>query len=53
MEEKLEYEEWYAEKGDDLWIEYHEIGGNYDQDYEEWLEKKYEEYLEEETLDES
>jgi len=52
VEEKLEYEEWCAENGDELWVKYHEIGANYDQDYEEWVEKKYEEYLEEKEEEE-
>jgi len=37
----IEYEEWYEKYGDELWIIYHEEGANYDQNYEDWCEKKY------------
>jgi len=35
------YEEWYEKHGDELWIIYHEEGANYDTDYEDWCEEKY------------
>ena len=37
----MEYEEWYEEHGDELWIIYHEEGADFDQNYEDWCEKKY------------
>jgi len=37
----MDYEEWYEKWGDELWIIYHEEGANYDDDYEDWCEKKY------------
>ena len=37
----MDYEEWYEKHGDELWIAYHEEGANYDQDYENWCEIKY------------
>ena len=35
------YEEWYEEYGDELWVIYHEEGANYDQNYEDWCERKW------------
>lgn len=37
----MEYDKWYEEYGDELWIIYHEEGVNYDTNYEDWCEKKY------------
>jgi hypothetical protein len=47
----LEYYEWYQKHEDDLWAEFHESGA-YDegQDYETWLETKYEEYVKNTTI---
>lgn len=37
----MDYEEWYEKWDDELWTAYHEEGANYDQNYEDWCEKKY------------
>jgi len=38
-----EYDKWLDENDDELWAAYHEQGANYDQNYEDWCEKQYEE----------
>lgn len=42
----MDFEEWDEKHGDELWIMYHEEGVNYDYDvnYEDWCENKYDEY---------
>jgi len=40
----MEMDKWYEKHGGELWIIYHEEGANYDTDYEDWCEKKYDEY---------
>ena len=42
-------DKWYEKHGGELWIMYHEEGANYDTDYEDWCEKKYNKYSEGDT----
>jgi len=43
----MDQEKWYEKWGDELWATYYEEGANYDTDYEDWCEKKYESLLKE------
>ena len=40
----MEHEKWYEKHGGELWIMYHEEGANYDTNYEEWCENRYNKY---------
>ena len=44
----MDFEEWCEIWGDELWAEWHEIGGNMelDNEYDEWCEKKFNKYNE-------
>lgn len=42
---ELDYEKWYEDNGEELWRAYYEEGANYDQNYEDWCEKRYEEAI--------
>jgi hypothetical protein len=46
---ELGYEKWYEIHGDELRITYYEEGANYDIDYEDWLEARYNKYVNEQT----
>jgi len=37
----MDQDKWYEKHGGELWIIYHEEGANYDTDYDDWCEKKY------------
>ena len=39
---ELDYDKWYEDNGEELWRAYYEEGANYDQNYEDWCEKQYE-----------
>lgn len=41
----LDYDDWYDENEDELWIEYNETGAVYDTDYDLFMEDKYNDYL--------
>lgn len=39
------FEEWVEVHDEELWAEYHEHGACYDQDYETWLERRFQAWL--------
>lgn len=41
----LTFEEWVEVHDEELWAEYHERGACYDQDYETWLERRFQAWL--------
>ena len=46
----LGYEEWCEKYGDELWATYHEEGANYDTDYENWCEARYNKYVKDQNI---